>query len=178
MLNVTEDRSRQKCRDLLFYPPLTFYFNTYLANPLYLNQMKQIMSLILALLMLSSQLSFSTAVHFCGDIAVESSLLLFHGNPEGCGMETDNSCPSPQDYPFEIAKKQCCQDVIHDCDQQLEYSFGGELSQLPPAYCQSGTTEFAPKSELPIFPISPTTKRAPPLATYPSITICQQVFRI
>ena len=63
-------------------------------------------SLLMAILVLFSTLSFSISEHYCGDNLVDSSLFL---KAESCGMEMEK--PSPLE-DCSIQKNNCCKDVV------------------------------------------------------------------
>ncbi|WP_020531094.1 HYC_CC_PP family protein [Flexithrix dorotheae] len=70
--------------------------------------MKKILSILLTLILLLSQVGLTMATHYCAGEAVESQIMLVAGNI-GCGMEEDNqddceSLPGTHD----LKTKSCC----------------------------------------------------------------------
>ncbi|APZ45212.1 hypothetical protein BW723_02380 [Polaribacter reichenbachii] len=72
----------------------------------------KITSIVLALLVLFSTLSFTVAKHYCGDFLVDVS---FTGEAEACGMEMSNVS--------EAKMKSCCKDEVHKVEGQDELQF-------------------------------------------------------
>ena len=68
---------------------------------------KQYVSLILALLLMSTRIGFAINVHYCGHQIAEISLA---SNPFGCGMETDQDKRFSKHTNF--SKTPCCKDQI------------------------------------------------------------------
>lgn len=68
---------------------------------------KQYVSLILALLLMSTRIGFAINVHYCGHQIAEISLAY---NPFGCGMEIDLDKRLPKHTNF--SKTPCCKDQI------------------------------------------------------------------
>ena len=68
---------------------------------------KQYVSLILALLLMSTRIGFAINVHYCGHQIAEISLA---SNPFGCGMEIDQDKRLPKHTNF--SKTPCCKDQI------------------------------------------------------------------
>ncbi|MDC3220625.1 hypothetical protein OAT71_02305 [Flavobacteriales bacterium] len=83
--------------------------------------MRSVISILLATMILFFSAGFKLATHFCGDVAV-STTLTTDGVAEGCGMESNNGNDCESDVP-QASKKSCCDDsavslVIED-DYQL-----------------------------------------------------------
>jgi hypothetical protein len=68
---------------------------------------KQYVSLILALILMSTRIGFAINVHYCGHQIAEISLA---SNPFGCGMETDQDKRFSKHTNF--SKTPCCKDQI------------------------------------------------------------------
>ena len=68
---------------------------------------KQYVSLILALLLMSTRIGFAINVHYCGHQIAQISLA---SNPFGCGMEIDQDKQLPKHANF--SKTPCCKDQI------------------------------------------------------------------
>ena len=68
---------------------------------------KQYVSLILAILLMSTRISFAINVHYCGDQIAEISLA---SNPFGCEMEIDQDKRLSKYASF--SKTPCCKDQI------------------------------------------------------------------
>tara|TARA_B100001057_G_scaffold106812_1_gene104452 strand:- start:986 stop:1402 length:417 start_codon:yes stop_codon:yes gene_type:complete len=68
---------------------------------------KQYVSLILALLLMSTRIGFAINVHYCGHQIAKISLA---SNPFGCGMEIDQDKRLTQYTNF--SKTPCCKDQI------------------------------------------------------------------
>ena len=75
-------------------------------------------SLIMAIVVLCSTMSFTIEKHFCGDILVETAI--FH-KVEGCGMEMEKTSIEG----CAITKKNCCSDEqeVIDGQDELQLSF-------------------------------------------------------
>lgn len=69
---------------------------------------KKIVSIVLAVLMLGANMSFTFTTHFCGGKAVKSALT-FGGSEIGCGMNSRSleSCQRTSNET-EFSKKGCC----------------------------------------------------------------------
>lgn len=84
--------------------------------------MKQIihklMSLLMAVVVLFSTMSFTVNMHYCGDTLVETTVFK---KAKGCGMEMQN----PSTDGCSITKKNCCTDklLIADGQDELKISF-------------------------------------------------------
>ncbi len=76
--------------------------------PSFATQMKElfrkISSIVMALIVVLSTLSFTVEAHYCGDTLVDSSLFK---SPDSCGMEMQSP---PKDEGCAISKKDCCKD--------------------------------------------------------------------
>lgn len=72
--------------------------------------MKAIVSIILASLILFLSAGFKVATHYCGDVAVNTSIG-FDGVAESCGMESKikNDCNSNSS---KISKSDCCKNTV------------------------------------------------------------------
>ena len=68
---------------------------------------KQYVSLILALILMTTRIGFAINVHYCGHQIAEISLA---SNPFGCGMETDQDKRFSKHTNF--SKTPCCKDQI------------------------------------------------------------------
>jgi len=64
----------------------------------------KIASVIMALVVLLSTMSFTISMHYCGDRLVDTAF--FH-KAKGCGMEMDESIPVSSNS---VSKKGCCTD--------------------------------------------------------------------
>ena len=78
----------------------------------------KISSLIMAIVVLCSTMSFTIEKHFCGDILVETAI--FH-KVEGCGMEMEKTSTEG----CAITKKNCCKDeqIVIDGQDEMQLSF-------------------------------------------------------
>ena len=76
---------------------------------------KQITSLLMALLVLFSTMSFTVDKHFCGKILVDSAVF---SEAEGCGMHADNSASLGKTNPEDT----CCSQEQTAIEGQTELS--------------------------------------------------------
>lgn len=74
-----------------------------------LSDMKSILSVSLALLLLVAHVGFSMNTHFCGGEAVETSFSIGLHNPD-CGMDNmDEACEANLPIEEQITPQPCCQ---------------------------------------------------------------------
>ncbi len=75
----------------------------------------KIMSLAMAFVVLSSTMSFTLNMHFCGDALVETAVF---NKAKGCGMEMQK----PSTEGCAITKKNCCNDeqLVVDGQDELQ----------------------------------------------------------
>ncbi len=78
----------------------------------------KIMSLLMALVVLFSTMSFTINMHYCGDTLVETAIFQ---ETKGCGMEMNK----PSTEGCAITKKNCCDDkqLVVDGQDELQLSF-------------------------------------------------------
>ncbi|MDW5290238.1 HYC_CC_PP family protein [Formosa sp. PL04] len=78
----------------------------------------KLMSLVMAIVVLFSTMSFTMSMHFCGDTLVDTAL--FH-KVKGCGMEMEQ----PSTKGCEISKKNCCNEeqLVVNGQDELQISF-------------------------------------------------------
>lgn len=90
--------------------------------------MKAILSVILASMILFLSAGFRVATHYCGDVAVTTSLTT-DGVAEGCGMEkqTDSGCNSESP---EILKTNCCKDAVMNLEIEDDYQNSDKSTNL------------------------------------------------
>jgi hypothetical protein len=90
--------------------------------------MKTFLSIILASMILFFSAGLKVATHYCGDMAVSSSLTT-DGFIEGCGMDKmdDKGCNS--EGPL-ATKKNCCSDQIISLEIQDEYQSSEKANVL------------------------------------------------
>ncbi|MFD1015769.1 HYC_CC_PP family protein [Winogradskyella rapida] len=75
----------------------------------------KIMSLVMALVVLFSTLSFTVNMHYCGDTLAETAIF---NKAKGCGMEMEK----PATEGCSITKKNCCNDeqLLVDGQDELQ----------------------------------------------------------
>lgn len=90
--------------------------------------MKVILSVILASMILFLSAGFRVATHYCGDVAVTTSLTT-DGVAEGCGMEkqADSGCDSESP---EISKTNCCKDAVMNLEIEDDYQNSDKSTNL------------------------------------------------
>ncbi|MFT5761791.1 MAG: hypothetical protein ACI8WA_000913 [Polaribacter sp.] len=77
----------------------------------------KIISMLMAVMVLFSTMSFTVDMHYCGDTLVETAI--FH-KAEGCGMEMQN----PTTEGCSVIKSDCCSNnqIVADGQDQLQVS--------------------------------------------------------
>lgn len=90
--------------------------------------MKAILSIILASMILFLSAGFRVATHYCGDVAVTTSLTT-DSVAEGCGMEkqADSGCNSEFS---EISKTNCCKDTVMNLEIEDDYQNSDKSTNL------------------------------------------------
>ncbi|PWI29019.1 hypothetical protein DI383_13740 [Flavobacteriaceae bacterium LYZ1037] len=75
----------------------------------------KIMSMLMALVVLFSTMSFTVNMHYCGGALMDSAIFQ---NVETCGMDMDN----PLTEGCSVTKKDCCKDeqVVLDSQNELQ----------------------------------------------------------
>jgi hypothetical protein len=81
--------------------------------------MKSIISIILTSMILFFSAGLKVATHYCGDMAVSSSLTT-DGYVEGCGMDKMETKGCNSENPS-ASKKNCCSDQVVSLEIQDEY---------------------------------------------------------
>ena len=82
--------------------------------------MKEILSIALALIMLSTNMGFAVATHYCGGMAVESQLVFGHEALD-CGMANmDKDCETPLEG-MHLSKKPCCENKYQSLDTEDDF---------------------------------------------------------
>lgn len=106
----------------------------------------KILSLVLALVVLLSTVSFTVAKHYCGSLLVDVSL---YAAAKTCGMEAMTSSfqeEVPLSCETKVLKRSCCKDenVIHQGQDELQSSweFLDSTSQLWGAFFTYDNTLF------------------------------------
>ncbi|WP_068450860.1 HYC_CC_PP family protein [Polaribacter atrinae] len=76
----------------------------------------KIMSIVMAVVVLFSTMSFNVSMHYCGDTLVETAMFQ---KAEGCGMEMQK----PLREDCSITKKNCCNDeqVVVEGQNELQH---------------------------------------------------------
>ena len=83
--------------------------------------MKKIISISLAILMLTGHLGFAVGTHYCMGIAVESKLMLSHEHMD-CGMgEMDGDLEHEGESEAHLSKIPCCEDQYQNIDLEDDY---------------------------------------------------------
>lgn len=82
--------------------------------------MKQLFSILLALIILSGNMGFSIATHYCGDMVMESQLMLGQHDLD-CGMaEMEKAC-STEYEELSLKKRNCCEDHYLSIDIEDDF---------------------------------------------------------
>lgn len=87
-----------------------------------LNKMKKIISILLAVLMLASNVGFAVNIHYCGGEAVEHSLSVGIEHLD-CGMANDDmECSNADAENSEFHPQSCCdnQHQLFQLDEEME----------------------------------------------------------
>ena len=83
-------------------------------------EVKKILSIALALIMLSTNMGFAIATHYCGGMAVESQLVFGH-EALNCGMANmDKGCET-QPEGMHLSKKSCCENKYQSLDTEDDF---------------------------------------------------------
>ncbi|WP_456459132.1 HYC_CC_PP family protein [Reichenbachiella sp.] len=83
--------------------------------------MKKILSISLALIMLTTNMGFAVATHYCGGLAVESKVVLGHETLD-CGMANmDKDCKTPPLEGMHLSKKPCCENKYQSIDTEDDF---------------------------------------------------------
>ncbi|MEP0985689.1 hypothetical protein [Ekhidna sp.] len=83
--------------------------------------MKKVISISLALLMLTSHLGFAVGTHFCGGLAVEAKLMIGHEHLD-CGMaDMDKECEGKSDGKTYLDKMPCCENEYLSIEVENEF---------------------------------------------------------
>ncbi|MEQ6166957.1 HYC_CC_PP family protein [Ekhidna sp. MALMAid0563] len=92
--------------------------------------MKKVISISLALLMLTSHLGFAVGTHFCGGLAVEAKLMIGHEHLD-CGMaDMDKKCEGKSDGKTYLDKMPCCENEYLSIEVEDEFKPTLEQSTL------------------------------------------------
>ena len=84
--------------------------------------MKRILSILLAILILTTNMSVTFATHYCGGKAVKSSISFGHDNLD-CGMaKMDEEKCGKEDHQQRITKKGCCENKYTTLSVDEDYS--------------------------------------------------------
>ncbi|TPN83467.1 HYC_CC_PP family protein [Aquimarina algicola] len=85
-----------------------------------LEKVRKIGSLLLALMVLTSTMSFTVNMHYCGDTLVDTVLFK---EAKRCGMEVQK--PNPSSNACKITQKSCCSDqtLIIEGQNELKVTF-------------------------------------------------------
>ncbi|MGB3467114.1 MAG: hypothetical protein WBA74_17670 [Cyclobacteriaceae bacterium] len=82
--------------------------------------MKKVIAISLALILLSTNLGFAVATHYCGGMAVKTQLVLGHEVLD-CGMASINkSCKKSIEGTY-LNNKPCCQNVHQSIDTEDDF---------------------------------------------------------
>ncbi|MEP1033163.1 hypothetical protein [Ekhidna sp.] len=83
--------------------------------------MKKVISISLALLMLTSHLGFAVGTHFCGGLAVEAKLMIGHEHLD-CGMaDMDKECEGKSEGKTYLDKVPCCDNEYLSIEVEDEF---------------------------------------------------------
>jgi hypothetical protein len=83
---------------------------------------KRILAFSLAMVFLASSVGFTMNTHFCGGIAVQSTLSLGHEHLD-CGMNMQpKACEKSESNMLKVSKNQCCdnQHLLLQIDDEVE----------------------------------------------------------
>lgn len=90
--------------------------------------MKRILSILLAILMLTTNMSITFATHYCGGKAVKSSISFGH-DELSCGMaKMDEKACDEGDHGQKITRKGCCENKYTTLSVDDDYSNPGVVS--------------------------------------------------
>ena len=90
--------------------------------------MKRILSILLAILMLTTNMSVTFATHYCGGKAVKSSISFGH-DELSCGMaKMDEKTCEEGDHGQKITRKGCCENKYTTLSVDDDYSNPGVIS--------------------------------------------------
>jgi len=71
--------------------------------------------------MLSTNMGFAVATHYCGGLAVESQLVLGHQSLD-CGMTSiDESCETSPMDGMQLSEKPCCENKYESIDAEDDF---------------------------------------------------------
>lgn len=94
--------------------------------------MKNFFSIILAVVLLASQLSLTIGTHMCRGEAIETRIIYGATHLQGCGMEDMNEpCEIPLQHDVSFSKDQCCENhyqTLQSSDEFVNDSFQHNLS--------------------------------------------------
>ena len=136
--------------------------------------MKKVISISLALLMLTSHLGFAVGTHFCGGLAVEAKLMIGHEHLD-CGMaDMDKDCEGKSDGKTHLDKMPCCNNEYTSFDLEDEFKPTLEQSTLNFEFVAVLVVSYL--DVISVDEVSPQiTEYDPPLVTE-HISILHQVF--
>ena len=85
---------------------------------------KKLISLLLAVLLMSTRIGFALNIHYCGTHIAEISLA---SNPFNCGMEESTESKLPQNS--KVTKSSCCADetILYQNQEPQKYETDGQL---------------------------------------------------
>ena len=139
--------------------------------------MKKLIAISLTMLMLLSSVSITFATHYCGGVAVKTSLSIGHENI-GCGMtgSGDSDC---EKFPSDSSiSKKCCENQYIQLSVEDEFSTNSSI-QIPSNFdfVSSSAVTFYVQNYFPNTLIQEYFSRPPPIYKR-DIQVLLQVFLI
>lgn len=93
-------------------------------------RLKKVISISLALLLLTSHLGFAVGTHFCGGLAVKAKLMIGHEHLD-CGMaDMDKECEGKSDGKTYLDKMPCCENEYFSIEVEDEFTPSVEQNAL------------------------------------------------
>jgi hypothetical protein len=94
--------------------------------------MKKFFSIVLAVVLLASQLSLTIGTHVCAGEAIETRIIYGGSHLLGCGMEDmSEACEIPVQHDVNFSKDQCCENqyqTLQSSDEFVNDSFHHNFS--------------------------------------------------
>ncbi len=83
--------------------------------------MKKIIAILLASLILISNVGFAVSNHYCGGMLASSSLTIGHV-ADGCGMEKAPNSEKCAQSSTTLSQRKCCENVFQDLEVENDFS--------------------------------------------------------